>query len=131
VCCIGNVFHNTPTEVHYIERLIGIDYRFDKRFQGIIRDRDGKEHRQTTTFYCRKYLDELEPDMTRLEMDLKSRSLFEYWRSDGLDFEIQAVSFHRLYDLVKNRISRDPMYLCSTPEEYETNLKKRLQRWRW
>lgn len=124
ICCVGNVFHNTPTEVHYIEKLLGVDYRFDKVFQGVISDCEGKRHQQKTTFYCRKYL-EVEPDMTRLENDLKKNNLFEYWRADSIDFEIQAISFHRLYDFVKDKIAQYPGYLCSTQSEYEDNLKKR------
>jgi len=130
ICCIGNVFHNTPTEVHYIEKLLNVDYRFNKEFHGIIRDCEGKHHQQKTTFYCRKYVNELFPDMTRLERDLKKNDLFEYWRVDNMDFEIQAISFRRLYDFVKDKIARNPGYLCSTPNEYEDNLKKRIQNWR-
>lgn len=125
ICCVGNVFHNTPTEVHYIEKLLNVDYRFNKLFNGIIRDCEGNQHQQTTTFYCRKYLDEVEPDMTRLENDLKKNDLFEYWRDDNVDFEIQAVSFQRLYDFVKDKITQNPGYLCSTKSQHEENLKKR------
>lgn len=124
ICCVGNVFHNTPTEVHYIEKLLGVEYRFNKVFHGIIKDCEGKHHQQKTTFYCRKYL-ELEPDMTRLDNDLKNSGLFEYWRDDKVDFEIQAISFQQLYDFVKDKITRNHGYLCSTKSEYDENLKKR------
>jgi aminoglycoside N3'-acetyltransferase len=127
ICSVGDVFHNTPTEVHYIEKLLNVHYRFNKVFNGIIKDYEGKHHQQKTTFYCRKYLHEIFPDMTRLESDLKKSNLFEYWHVDHMDFEIQAISFHRLYDFVKDKLARDPGYLCSTPSEYEDNLKKRLQ----
>ncbi len=125
ICCVGNIFHNTPTEIHYIEKLLGVDYRFDKVFCGIIKDCEGKYHQQRTTFYCRKYVDEVQPDMTKLESDLKKNDLFEYWRADSTDFEIQAISFHQLYDFVKAKVATDPGYLCSTNDEYENNKKKR------
>jgi aminoglycoside 3-N-acetyltransferase len=130
ICCIGNVFYNTPTEVHYIEKLLGVDYRFDKVFHGTIVDREGKQHQQKTTFYCRKYVDEVFPDMTRLDSDLKKNDMFEYWRDGSMDFEIQAISFRRLYDFIKDKIAQDPGYLCSTPGEFEDNLKKNRRSWR-
>lgn len=130
VCCIGNVFYNTPTEVHYIEKLLGVDYRFNKVFSGVIEDHDGKRYQQKTTFYCRKYVNEVLPDMTRLAADLKENHMFEYWRADNVDFEIQAVSFHRLFDFVKARIAQNPGYLCATPLEYAENLKKSIRNWR-
>ena len=125
ICCVGNVFHNTPTEVHYIEKLIGVEYRFNKMFQGVIRGRDGRQHLQTTTFYCRKYVDELFPDMTRLDRDLREAKLFEFWRVPEVDFVVQAISVEALYDFVRRKIAEDPLYLCSTLKEYESNLRNR------
>lgn len=125
ICSVGNVFYNTPTEVHYIEKLIGVEYRFNKMFHGIIRDREGKEHQQRTTFYCRKYVNELFPDMTRLDRDLKEEGLFEFWKAREVDFEIQAISVQVLRDFVVHKTAENPLYLCSTLREYENNLKKR------
>jgi aminoglycoside 3-N-acetyltransferase len=130
VCCVGNVFHNTPTEIHYIERLLGVEYRFNKIFKGRIKDCSGDFHDQTIIFYCRKYLNTLFPDMTRLEIDLKRENMFEYWSGQDIELEIQAVSFRKLFEFVKKKLAHDPLYLCSSIEELTANRKERLKMWR-
>ena len=125
ICCIGNIFHNTPTEVHYIEKLLSVEYRSDKVFHGVIRDREGKCNPQKTIFYCRRYVNKLFPDMTRLDKDLKEAGLFDFWRAENVDFEIQAISVQQLYSIIKNKIAENPLYLCSTLSEYESNLKNK------
>ena len=46
ICCVGDVFHNTPTEVHFIERLLQVSYRSNKTMSGEIIDREGESHFQ-------------------------------------------------------------------------------------
>ncbi len=125
ICCVGDVFHNTPTEVHFIERLLQVSYRSNKTMSGEIIDRDGESHFQNILFYCRNLDTNLESDMTRLEMDLHIENYFEYWEIDGLDFKIEAVRIKNVFKLLKNKLINNPLYLCSSREDKKINWRKR------
>ncbi|HEY9070146.1 MAG TPA: AAC(3) family N-acetyltransferase [Candidatus Ozemobacteraceae bacterium] len=125
VCCIGNVFYNIPTEVHYFERKLGVDYRFNKEFSGTLVDVDGHPHPQKAVYFCRKDPNSLEADFTRLERDLLANCLFEYWRAEEVEFEIQAISMQRLFAFIQTKVAGNPHYLCSPVDAYLENKKRR------
>jgi len=125
ICCIGNVFHNSPTEVHFIERMLDVPYRHNKRFPGHVIDRDGRTHAQDLLFYCRRRELDLSSDMTRLERSLRERELFEYWRVPGLEFEIEAVPFHSIEQVIRDQIGADPHFLCSQQAQAIRNKRNR------
>ena len=78
ICCIGNVFHNAPTEVHFLERLLNVPYRFDKIMSGEFIDKQGNFAKQNLLFYCRNLDYKMFSDMTRLETVLRKNNYIEY-----------------------------------------------------
>ena len=118
-------FHNTPTEVHFLERLLQVSYRSNKTMSGEIIDCEGESHFQNILFYCRNLDINLVSDMTRLEMDLRRENYFEYWEIEGLDFKIEAVRIKNIFKLIKNKLSNNPFYLCSSQEDKKINWMKR------
>ena len=113
ICCVGNVFYNTPTEVHFMEQLLDVPYRFNKNMSGEFVDHNNKLHQQNLLFYCRDLEIDLYSDMTRLETDLRAENLFEYWQVEGLDFQIEAVHMKDIFELLKIKLEENPLYLCS------------------
>ena len=125
ICCIGNVFHNTPTEVHFLERLLNVPYRFNKTMSGGFIDKQGKSIKQNLIFYCRDLDYNMFSDMTRLETSLRNNDCFDYWEKNNLDFVIEAVRFKKIFEIIKIEIEKDPMFLCSEYEDKRNNLQKR------
>jgi len=109
---IGGVLSYT-TEVHFLERLLGVSYRYNKSFTGTIIDYTGKKHKQKITFYCRKLDSGLRPNLLRLEKDLRQDGLVEIFKIDGYGFEMEAVKIKALYEYIGRKIRENPFYLCS------------------
>ena len=125
ICCVGGVFDNTPTEVHFLERLLNVPYRFHKTMSGEFIDKNNKSHLQNLLFFCRDFDSNLVSDMTRLEKDLRYDNLIEYWQVEGLDFQIEAVRMKELFKLLKINIEKNPLYVCSSYDDKKTNWEKR------
>jgi aminopeptidase-like protein/aminoglycoside N3'-acetyltransferase len=98
------------TEIHYIENLLKVRYRFNKKFVSKIKD-DDTEYVQTNTYFCRDNTLGLKSDFTTLYDDLKKENLIEYWNIDG-DFEIEAIKFKTIFNFIKEKISHENLYLC-------------------
>ena len=49
---VGGVLEHL-TELHYIENILGVNYRQNKKFYGNTIDINGLKHKQISTFYCR------------------------------------------------------------------------------
>ena len=126
ICCIGDVFHNAPTEVHFLERMLKVNYRQDKMFSGSFVGRDFSA-RQQIKFFCRDLSLNLVPDMTRLEKRLREERLVEFWQVDGLEFYIEAVKIREIFELLKYELTKNPLFLCATPSQRERNWKVRAR----
>ena len=127
ICCIGNVFHNAPTEVHFLERLLNVPYRFDKIMSGEFIDKQGNFAKQNLLFYCRNLDYKMFSDMTRLETVLRKNNYIEYWKVNDLDFVIEAVRMKKIFEVIKTEIEKTPMFLCSEYEDKQKNWKKRRE----
>ena len=92
---------------------------------GELIDKNGKTHTQDLLFFCRDLDTPLVSDMTRLENDLRTENLIDFWKIDTLDFQIEAVRMKDVYELIKVQMKKNPLYLCSLPEEREQNWRKR------
>jgi len=112
VWTIGGVFKNS-TEIHYIEKLLNVDYREDKVFSGNIIDIYGNSHRQSITFFCKNFDYRYWYDFKKVENDLRSDGLMEVIREDDFPLFISGIKFGKLYDFLKKKLSHDKKYICS------------------
>lgn len=107
---IGGVFRNS-TEIHFIEKLLEIDYRYDKIFNGKIIDRDGKTHDQQIKYFCKKFDYNLAYDFRNLEIELREDGLMETIKAEGFPIFVSGIKFKTLYDYVEIKIRKDKNYL--------------------
>ncbi|MFZ0035367.1 MAG: AAC(3) family N-acetyltransferase [Sedimentisphaerales bacterium] len=105
------------TEVHFLERKLGVSYRYNKSFTGTIIDYSGRKHKQEIVFFCRKPDCGLRPNLLRLEKDMKQDGLVEIFKADGYEFELEAVKIKILYEYIERKIKEDHFYLCSNINE--------------
>lgn len=96
------------TIIHYIERKLKVKYRFDKIFNGYIRDRNKLKKKSWTIFVTRKnskYKDDHMPLINYLE---KKKIIKKTNLGRG---ELSVVSSKRLFDEIKKKIKYKPNFL--------------------
>ena len=111
VCSIAAPWDRVFTEVHFIERLLGMKYRKNKTFQGETVDASGLHHKTSAVFYCRDYEYNLRSGHLRLAEDLMRDDLIETINIED-KIEIKGVSFKNLYEYVAQKVKTDYLYLC-------------------
>ena len=100
------------TEIHFIEKKLGVDYRFDKKFKGVTISNSGKKKNSTTTFFCRDLsLKNYIPTFMRLNHDLIAEKLVEEWIIDDHNLKIKVIRFRVMYDFIREKIIDNPKYL--------------------
>lgn len=112
ICSIGGIFRNS-TEIHFIEKLLEVKYRSDKKFEGNIIDTDGKIHRQQITFFCKNFDFNLWYNFKKLEDSLKKDGLMEVFKVEGYPFYIEGIKFRTLYEYVEIEIRKDYKYFLN------------------
>ncbi len=109
LCAIGGVLEHL-TELHYIEKMLDVKYRQDKKFFGKIRDSKGLYHDQTITFFCRDLDSEYTSSFLKFKKDLRSSKLLINIFVDGYKMRLEAVRFKDCYEFLKLRISNNSRY---------------------
>jgi aminoglycoside 3-N-acetyltransferase len=107
---IGGVFRHA-TEIHFLERLLGVSYRFDKYFSGQTIDEKGESRQNDIKYFCRKDMN-IRPDFRNFEADLKKEGLMQTWQFEAPEIEIEAVKIRDAFELLKTKIAKDEHYLC-------------------
>lgn len=109
----GDKLHYS-TEIHFLEKMLNVSYRFDKDFSGKIELLDGAVKDQTVKYFCRdvefsnKYNSIV--SFERLFSDMKLAGLIQdFVIDDGI--EINCVRFQIVYGFIKDKLKRDPFYL--------------------
>lgn len=110
LCGIGGVFRNS-TEIHYIEKLLEVDYRHDKIFEGKLIDADGVKHNQRIKYFCKNFDFNLWYDFSQLESDLKKEGLIEIFKTEDLHMYAEMIKFKVVYDFIKEKIKKEKNYL--------------------
>ncbi len=109
VCAIGGVFKNS-TEIHFIEKLLEVNYRYNKIFCGKLTDPDGYKYDQQITYFCKKFDYNLWYDFKELENDLRDDGLMETFKVEGFPLFITGIRFRLLYDYIEHKIRKDIKY---------------------
>ena len=99
------------TEIHFIEKKLGVDYRFDKKFKGVTISNSGKKKHSTTTFFCRDLNLSYVPTFMQLNHDLIAEKLVEEWIIDDHNLKIKVIKFRVIYDFIREKIIDNPKYL--------------------
>ncbi|MBS1517996.1 MAG: AAC(3) family N-acetyltransferase [Bacteroidetes bacterium] len=116
---IGGVFRNS-TEIHYLEKLLEVDYRSDKIFEGNLIAGDGKAHRQKVTYFCKNFDYNLWYDFSALEHDLREEGLFEIYKAGEYPVYIEMIRFRTVYEFLKEKIRKDKNYLINDLKDKRT-----------
>lgn len=74
IACLGCTLQ-VVTFLHYVERGLGVAYRFDKQFQGRVRQADGQWRDTTVTYFARDLGRESESVLWPLERRLEAAGL--------------------------------------------------------
>ena len=98
------------TEVHFIEKKLGVDYRFDKKFKGVTISNSGKKKHTSTTYFCKDLDLNYRGSLSQLKNDLISEKLLEEWTIDSNNLKIQVIRFRDIYDFIKDKIKSNPKY---------------------
>ena len=98
------------TQFHYIERVLGVDYRSIKKFKGlVILDKEKKKIEYN--FFCRKNIEKNYLNRKKIEKDLIDTSILKQYYIDNI-----KVSWFRsrdLYNFLKKKIKDNSNYLIS------------------
>ncbi|HRB00940.1 MAG TPA: AAC(3) family N-acetyltransferase [Ignavibacteria bacterium] len=116
---IGGVFRNS-TEIHYLEKLLEVDYRSDKIFEGDLIDTENNLHRQKVTYFCKNFDYNLWYDFSELEKELKNEELMEIIRSDDNSIYIEMIKFKTVFEFLKDKIKKDKNYLIRELKDKRT-----------
>ena len=111
ICSIAAPWSRVPTEIHFLEKKLGMEYRKDKVFSGRTVDHSGKEHHTNVTFYCRDYGFNLRAGHAKLAEDMKKDGLM---RTITLDekLRIEGVPLREMCEYAERKIKNDYFYLC-------------------
>lgn len=109
IWAIGGVFKNS-TEIHFIEKMLRVSYRYDKIFKGIIIDKDGKPHNQQITYFCKNFDYNLWYDFKNLENDLREDGLIETLKVEDYPLFISGIKFRTLFEYIDKKIREDSKY---------------------
>ena len=107
---IGSVWEHL-TEVHYIEKKLNVDYRFDKDFNGTSVNNKGKTIDSIITFFCRYLNSENSTSFKRLKKDLMLSGLIKTWKISEYNLKIEVVKAQELLLFIKEKLLLDPGYL--------------------
>ena len=110
---VGDKLHYC-TEIHFLEKMLEVPYRFNKDLSGQIKTLDGNIHQQIVTYYCRDLAFYERQNFTvsfeRLFFDMKNEGLIENYIVSGV-IEIYAVRFQKVLHYLKKKLSLDQDYL--------------------
>ncbi len=99
--------HLTP--IHYLEYTIGVPYRFDKPFRGLIKTENSHYIEEEWLYYVRNLDQPSKSDCSELEREGVRGRLVKKVKL-GLGY-VTSVALDRYFCLAEKMISRDPWYL--------------------
>ena len=109
LCAIGGVLEHL-TELHYIENMLGVKYRMNKKFFGTTIDLKGLSHNQTITFFCRDLDSDYNSSFLKFKNDIRSSNALVNIYVEGYRMRLEAIRFRDCYDFLKFQISHNSRY---------------------
>ena len=96
--------------VHFVEQKVGVEYRYNKDFHGIVCDK-GREYEDTFTMYVRRQ------DLEGTEEEDRKLAREAFFDSKACRGELFQYGVHRLFwahdycDFLMDKLVKDPLYL--------------------
>ena len=112
LCAIGGVLEHL-TELHYIENILGVSYRNNKKFFGKIIDLQGLLHNQTCTFFCRDLDSDYTSSFLKFKRDIRASKKLINIYVEGYKMRLEAIRFKGCYEFLKSAISKNSTYCWS------------------
>lgn len=109
LCAIGGVLEHL-TELHYIENLLGVNYRFNKKFYGHTIDSKGLVKKQTCNFFCRKLNSDYISSFIKFKKDIRNTDSLINIYVEGYKMRLEVIKFKDCYDFLKIRIANNLKY---------------------
>lgn len=105
------------TFIHYCERKIGINYRFDKTFKGLIKDRNINK-KYISTLFVRKLNNKKNLPQFEIFTNIAKKKNFYKISKVGRGF-VGLISCKDTYNLIKNEIKKNPFFLTERDKRYK------------
>jgi aminoglycoside 3-N-acetyltransferase len=99
------------TEIHFLEKKLNVNYRFDKVFSGITIDKNGNKINNKMTYYCRDLDSSYSSSLAQLKKDIKLTGLIKIWKLKEFNLKIEVVKIQELLNFVKEKLEKDSKYL--------------------
>ena len=109
ICNIN--FDAGSTFVHYVERRMGVPYRFDKTFSGVYIDEVGNKSRRNSTIWVRHLQHNTKPRFEELSRLVTLRNLFVRAKL-GRGF-VGCISANNAYSFIQEHLKESPMFLTN------------------
>ena len=105
------------THVHYCEAAMGVPYRQDLVFSGVVCDEGGECRAVDYVYNARDLADERDLDWDKIEGYCQSAGILGNARACGV--AVRGFSVRAFADMVRGGLAGDPLYLLSTKAERE------------
>ena len=102
-------FDAGSTLVHWVERELRVDYRFDKTFDGVVRDDLGAARTRKSTIFVRYLDDALEASFEAFDALARERGMFKTERLGR--GELGVISASDTYKLIEETLPKRPWFL--------------------
>lgn len=113
--CRFNLGSEYNTFIHYVEKYHNVEYRYNKKFSGIVKE-NNKKLKKDYIHFVRDLDDESSlPNLTKLDSDLFKKKMLK--KSNLGKGEITCVSSKDIFDIVSKKIKDNPFYLINRKNE--------------
>jgi aminoglycoside 3-N-acetyltransferase len=99
------------TEIHFLERKLNINYRFDKDFHGVSIDRNSYKTSNKITYFCRDLDSSYLPSFVRLKNDIRDEGLVKTWSASEFNLKIEVIKIRELFNFIEEKLLVDEKYL--------------------
>jgi aminoglycoside 3-N-acetyltransferase len=102
---------NYLTEYIYLENKFKVNYRYDKKFEGITIDYQGNKKKSIVTYFCKNRELYTKASLEKLQYDLRAGDLIEELTINEYELTIELIRIKVLANFVQEKILADPKYL--------------------
>jgi aminoglycoside 3-N-acetyltransferase len=97
------------TQLHYLEHLNKVPYRYDKIFQGVVYYNETRYEAVRYKYYVRSLTENLQWDRPRIASDLEDAEILRVIRGNGM--ELNWLNVQDLRGFISRRLAENPLYL--------------------
>jgi len=124
ICTLGISIY-WATYRHYIEEIVGVPFRFIKRFEGVIRE-SGISRVEEWDYFAAPFLDNCQPDGLVLEDILRKYSLINIEQIGR--GEIMCIGAKEYFEYGTNELIKDPWLTAKGPRCSEEYMRENLNK---